>query len=72
MAVHRPADAQPQWHHTAALVVEIVSPNDKAWDRLDFYAARGVDELLIVDPAQRAISWLGCAKGSTPRLRRAG
>src|SRR5258708_3987975 len=35
---------------TAAVVIEIVSPKDKTWENLDFYAAHGVDELLIVDP----------------------
>jgi hypothetical protein len=29
LALHRPGDVEPQWHHTAAMVVEIVSPNDK-------------------------------------------
>lgn len=43
---------------TAAVVVEIVSPNDKTWEKLDFYAAHGVDELLIVDPEQRRVDWL--------------
>ena len=63
LALHRPADVEPQWHHTAALVVEIVSPNDKTWDKLDFYAAHQVDELLIVDPQQRAIHWFGLIEG---------
>ncbi len=31
--------SQPQWTDTAALVVEIVSPKDKSWDKLPFYAA---------------------------------
>jgi Uma2 family endonuclease len=43
---------------TAALVVEIISPDDKTWDKLGFYAAHGVDELLIVDPETRKIDWL--------------
>ncbi len=43
---------------TAALVVEIVSPDDKTWDKLGFYAAHGVDELLIVDPQERKVHWL--------------
>lgn len=44
---------------TAALVVEIVSPDDQTWEKLDFYAAHGVDELLIVDPEERRVDWLG-------------
>jgi len=44
---------------TAALVVEIISPDDKTWEKLGFYAAHGVDELLIVDPQARRVQWLG-------------
>ncbi|MGH9184976.1 MAG: Uma2 family endonuclease [Acidimicrobiales bacterium] len=43
---------------TAALVVEIVSPNDETWQKLDFYAAHAVDELLIADPRERTVTWL--------------
>jgi Uma2 family endonuclease len=43
---------------TAALVVEVVSPGDQTWEKLDFYAAHDVDELLIVDPQQRTVDWL--------------
>jgi len=43
---------------TAALVVEIVSPDDETWEKLGFYAAHGVDELLIVDPQRREVHWL--------------
>lgn len=46
------------WHPSAALVVEIVSPGDESWDKLPFYAEHGVDEVLIVDPAQRTVDWL--------------
>lgn len=42
---------------TAALVVEIVSPRDETYAKLDFYAARGVEELLIVDPERRSVQW---------------
>jgi Uma2 family endonuclease len=43
---------------TAALVVEIVSPDDESWNKLPFYAAHHVDEVLIVDPQQRSTDWL--------------
>jgi len=72
LAVHRPADVEAQWHPTAALVVEIVSPNDKTWDKLDFYAALGVEELLIVDPQVRAVHWLGLSGGEYRPLERSG
>jgi Uma2 family endonuclease len=44
---------------TAALVVEIVSPDDETWGKLGFYASHHVDELLIVDPQERRVHWLG-------------
>ena len=47
------------WEHTVPLVVEIVSPGDETWEKLPFYAAHHVDEVLIVDPAQKAVHWLG-------------
>jgi Uma2 family endonuclease len=46
------------WHTTAALVVEIVSPGDESWEKLPFYAAHGVDEVLIVEPDTHRIEWL--------------
>lgn len=36
---------------TAAMVVEVVSPGDESSDKFEFYAAHGVDEVLIADPA---------------------
>ena len=59
-AIHRPGSDQ-MYYETAALVVEIVSPSDESWEKLSFYAAHHVDELLIVDPEQRSVSWLGLA-----------
>jgi Uma2 family endonuclease len=43
---------------TAALVVEVVSPQDETWEKLPFYAPHGVEELLIVDPETRRVHWL--------------
>ena len=40
---------------TAAVVVEILAPGDHTWDKLGFYAAHGVDEVLIADPDARTI-----------------
>ncbi|HJS94125.1 MAG TPA: Uma2 family endonuclease [Solirubrobacteraceae bacterium] len=45
------------FYPTAALVVEIVSPGDESYQKFDFYAAHGVDELLIVDPQQHRVHW---------------
>ncbi|MGB0092116.1 MAG: Uma2 family endonuclease [Solirubrobacteraceae bacterium] len=52
------------WHPTAALVVEIVSPGDETVAKLPFYAAHDVDEVLIVDPAERSVQWLVIQEGS--------
>ena len=46
------------WLPTAALVLEIVSPGDESWDKLPFYAAHGVDEVVIADPHARRVAWL--------------
>ncbi len=43
---------------TAALVAESLSPDDETPEKIPFYAAHHVDELLIVDPAQHAVHWL--------------
>lgn len=37
----------------ASLVVEILSPHDETRDKLPFYAAVGVEEIWVVDPATR-------------------
>jgi Uma2 family endonuclease len=47
------------WLTTAALVVEVRSANDESWEKLRFYAAHQVDEVLIIEPDNRAIHWLG-------------
>ncbi|MHB1538581.1 MAG: Uma2 family endonuclease [Solirubrobacteraceae bacterium] len=51
------------WQATAALVIEILSPGDETLEKLPFYAARHVDELLIVDPQQRSVDWLALEHG---------
>lgn len=45
------------YYPTAAIVVEIVSPDDEMWKKLDFYVAHRVDELLVVDPQARTVQW---------------
>ncbi len=66
-ALHR---SRPEgvWNQTAALVVEIVSPNDETWEKLPFYAAHHVDEVLIVDPQERAVAWLAFDEGEYKRI----
>jgi Uma2 family endonuclease len=51
------------WHSTAALVIEVVSPGDETWAKLDFYAAHDVEEPLILDPQERRVHWLGLKGG---------
>jgi len=64
---------------SAALILEIVSPGDETRDKLPFYAAHQVDELLIVDPQKRTVDWSAGrfletppANGGAVALRAAG
>jgi Uma2 family endonuclease len=41
--------------NTAAIVVEVVSPDDESYQKFGFYAAHGVDELIYADPQQRSV-----------------
>jgi len=62
LGVHR--NPQPAvWVPTAAIAVEILSPDDDTWKKLPFYAQHEVDELLIVDPADRSVTWLALREG---------
>ena len=56
----------------AALVVEIVSPDDESWQKLPFYAAHGVDEVLILDPEERSVHWLALSDGEYREAERSG
>ena len=48
---------------TAALVIEVLSPGDETWEKLPFYAAHNVDEVLIADPDERTLTWLALTGG---------
>lgn len=39
----------------ASLVVEILSPHDETYRKLDWYASVGVEEVLVVDPSTRGV-----------------
>ncbi len=67
--LHRPG-AAGVWHPTAALVVEILSPDDESRQKLPFYAAHGVDEVLLVDPEQRLVTWLALRDGAYEPVER--
>jgi len=60
--LHRPG-AAGVWLSTAAVVVEVLSPGDETWQKLPFYAEHDVDEVLIVDPGERAVAWLALRDG---------
>ena len=43
------------WAPTAAVVVEVVSPDDETFAKFGFYAGRGVEELIVADPRDRSV-----------------
>jgi Uma2 family endonuclease len=43
------------WVPSTAVVIEIVSADDETYDKLGFYAAHGVEELIVADPAARTV-----------------
>lgn len=51
--VHPEATSERGIEEGADLVVELVSPGDETYDKIDWYAARGVAEMLIVHPGER-------------------
>ena len=40
---------------SAAVVVEVVSPDDETYAKFDFYAAHGVEALIVADPHERIV-----------------
>ncbi|MGH9157607.1 MAG: Uma2 family endonuclease [Acidimicrobiales bacterium] len=46
---------EPGVEGSVELAVEILSPNDETYDKLDFYALVGVQELLIIEPRTRRV-----------------
>lgn len=49
---------------SASVVVEVLSPEDETEAKLDFYAARGVREVWVVDPARQALRCLRLTAGA--------
>jgi Uma2 family endonuclease len=45
------------WVSTAAVVVEVVSPDDETYQKFDFYFAHGVEEVVVADPAMKTVRW---------------
>jgi hypothetical protein len=69
--LHRPG-AAGMWLSTAATVVEILSPGDESWQKLPFYAEHHVDEVLLVDPDKRTVTWLALRDGEYEPVERSG
>lgn len=42
---------------TAVVVVEVLSPDDETFEKFGFYAAHGVEEILVAHPQER---WVRC------------
>jgi Uma2 family endonuclease len=62
LGIHR-VTPRGVWLPTAAIAVEVLSPDDETWEKLPFYAEHEVDELLIVDPRARSVTWLALRDG---------
>jgi hypothetical protein len=69
--LHRPG-ASGVWQATAAAVVEILSPGDESRQKLPFYADHDVDEVVLVDPAERTVTWLALHDGEYQPVQRSG
>jgi Uma2 family endonuclease len=52
---------------TAQLVVEVLSPDDQTFSKLDFYAAHGVRELLVADYEERSVRCFALQHGHEER-----
>jgi len=44
------------WVPTAAIVVEIVSPDDETYEKFAFYANHEVTEIIVADPAAKVLA----------------
>lgn len=42
---------------TAAIVVEVVSPDDETWQKFGFFAAHGVEEICTAEPLEHRVRW---------------
>jgi Putative restriction endonuclease len=56
LGLHRGSPAGT-WIDTAAIVVEVRSPDDETFEKFGFYFERGVDEVLVADLVERAVTW---------------
>jgi Uma2 family endonuclease len=49
-------ESSATWFPTAAVVVEILSPDDETYEKFPFYAAHDVEEIVVVDPVNQSVS----------------
>ena len=55
---HRsPPPADTIYIPTAAIVVEVLSPDDETYAKFDFYADHDVEEIVVADPARRLVQF---------------
>lgn len=57
---------------TAAVVVEIVNPDDETYDKFDFYAAHDVEEIMVADPTERVVRVFRLQAGRYVKAARSG
>ena len=69
--LHRPG-ATGVWQSTAAMVVEVLSLDDESRQKLPFFAAHQVDEVVLVDPDERTVTWLALRDGAYEPVERSG
>jgi len=43
------------WIPTAAVVVEIISPDDETYEKFGFYSTHEVEEIVVADPSARSL-----------------
>ncbi|MGI9120682.1 MAG: Uma2 family endonuclease [Acidimicrobiales bacterium] len=68
IAVYRPEQASERGiDGTAELVVELRSPRDESYDKLDWYAAWGIAEVVLIHPHTREVERY-TLRGGTYRL----
>jgi Uma2 family endonuclease len=53
----RPSREHRVFVPTAAIVIEILSPRDDTFAKFPFYAARGVEEIVVADPDARRVTF---------------
>jgi hypothetical protein len=58
----------PTFIPTAAIVVDVVPPDDDTYEKFGFYTAHGADELIVADPAARTLTYSahGAPYGEVP------